>query len=92
MEKFIAEMKYRAGLSEDPYDYDPDTPEAEMDYGDDDDDTIRYVIEHHTSSGAPFIEEADDWKLGEAVEELLMQSPLEQGQYLVIRLPDENGR
>lgn len=91
MEKLLEEIKRRAGLSEGPLDYDSDTPEDEMEY-DDHDDTVRYVIEHHTSSGAPFVEEADDWKVGDAIETLIDKSPLEQGQYIVIRLPGADGR
>lgn len=91
MEKFLLEMKHRAGLSEGPFDYDSETPEDEMDYGDDDPE-VRYVIEHHTSSAAPFVEEAVDWKTGQAIQNLLDSSPLEQGQYIVIRPIGPDGR
>lgn len=85
VKQFLIEMKRRAGLSEGPIDYDSETP-------DEPDTTVRYVIEHHASSGASFIEEVDDWKVGDAIEALLDQSPLDQGQYIVIRLPGDDGR
>ena len=76
MKKFLTEMRHRAGLLEGP---------------DNSDDGRLYVIEHHVSNSRPFVEEAADWKAGDAVQALLDGRPLEDGQYIVIRLagPDE---